>query len=210
MEKHFMVDIETTGVQRGQDEILQIAAVEIEFKEYWHPTGRVFNQFVHSTKQPHSEFAKKHMGPIYKAANETSPDQDITFVGMDFRAFIHFFPRAVTPKYFMGWNASNFDLPFLFDYKVMTPSYYELNPETGKEELKGDAHYRVYEQTGFLQGVADITGLSRNTLITLAKDLNPTGQDLPPGKSHDALYDCYQQIIMQNGLIKIGRMALRK
>ncbi len=221
-ENHFMVDIETTGVNRDSDKILQIGMVEIEHKEdgYWHPIqGRELDFTLHYPGQPANEFAKKHMSKLYEKCNKVLPDVGYNWASCEIREFIHKLNRGTgnmpstekqDPKFFMGWNASNFDLPFLFDAKILTPSYYESDPVTGKETLRGDAHYRIYEQTGSVQLVCDATGLDRKTIETLAMDLNPTGIVLPKGKEHDALYDCYKQIIMQNGLIKISRMGIRK
>ncbi len=214
-ENHFMVDIETTGVERGKDKILQVGLVEIKFDgAFWIPTGREFERTLHYAGQPENEFAKKHMTALYKKCNETPTSETAEKIGKELRQFIHPFgceygPDFVEPKFFIGWNASNFDMPFLFDAGMLTPSYYKA-VEGGKERLCGDAHYRIYEQTGSVQAICDITGLDRKTIETLAMDLNPTGTQLPKGKEHDALYDCYKQIIMQNGLIKIGRMNIRK
>lgn len=220
-ENLFMVDIETTGVNRDSDKLLQVGMVEIEFDgAYWIPVpSRTLDITLHYPGQPANEFAKKHMSALYKKCNETGTEFNVELLGRLVRDFIHrdendmrnpALDGTVTPKLFMGWNASNFDLPFLFDNKVLTPSYYEADPVTGKETLRGDAHYRIYEQTGSVQVICDATGLDRKTIETLAMDLNPTQLKLPEGKEHDALYDCYKQIIMQNGLIKISRMGIRK
>lgn len=221
MNKHFMIDIETTGTDRQKDSILQIALVEIEFKyPYWYLTGRDLMRTVHYSGQPESEFAKKHMAELYSTCNHAHPVlNSLEQAGIAVRNFIHtdFLdndPRAfiheAKPRYFMGWNASGFDLPFMFDKGLLRPSFYVTNPDTGKEEMFGDVHYRIYEQTGFLQGMSNMTGMTRDTLQRLAQELNPTNIVLPKGKSHDALYDCYKQIIMQNGLIAIGRMGVQK
>lgn len=212
-EPHYMIDIETTGVDQRKDSILEIALVEISFNDgYWHTTGRKFHKILNYTGHPESEFAKKHMKGLYKKCNET-PWIDKAVIAEELQEFVHNNAKTtneVKPRFFMGWNASNFDMPFMFSHGLLTPSYYAINQETKKEELRGDAHYRIYEQTGSVQILSDMTGLDRKTIEALAMDLNPTGLSLPEGKSHDALYDCYKQIIMQNGLIKIGRMGIRK
>jgi DNA polymerase III epsilon subunit-like protein len=234
-EKHYMIDIETTGVDREKDDILEIGIVEIAMRgpmdnRYWHPTGRVFHTYVHTDRQPESEFAKKHQKELYEICRNTAKKSHLA-LAYEVRAFVHnvkaepprdypYNPEEYTdtvedvndgldnPKFFIGWNASNFDMPFMFDKGLLVPSYYET--VDGKDKLMGDAHYRIYEQTGSVQVLSDMTGLDRKTLEVLAHDLNPTNIELPDGKSHDAIYDCYKQIIMQNGLIKIGRMGIRK
>lgn len=219
-EKHYMIDIETTGVDQKTDDILEIGIVEIETGftvaangTFWHPTGRVFHEVLYSDRKPESEFAKKHMKALYDRCNNT-PGKHFLQLANEIRCFVHNLPSIdlenidLEPKYFMGWNASNFDMPFMFLKGLLIPSYYQQ--VNGKDKLLGDAHYRVYEQTGSVQLIADMTGLDRKTIEALAMDLNPTGLKLPDGKEHDAIYDCYKQIIMQNGLIKIGRMNIQK
>lgn len=234
MKKHFMIDIETTGVVRGKDKVLQVALVEIDFDGcYWIPTGRNFERTLHYPGQPESEVAKEHMAALYKKCNEAPESLDTKVVGFEVRDFIHTMYKKegkilrsqdksipdqvikvdvpyidTTPKFFMGWNASNFDMPFMFDSGMLTPSSYAM--VNGKETLVGDAHYRIYEQTGALQCVSDQTGLSRDLVQKIAAELNPTEIKLPEGKEHDALYDCYKQIIMMNGLISLGRKGWRK
>jgi hypothetical protein len=109
----------------------------------------------------------------------------------------------------MGWNASNFDLEFMFDKGMLTRSHYR--EQNGKEVLCGDAHYRVYEQTGTIEFLMDVTGLGRKVLLDLALDMVPAPVRLPvEGISHNALDDCYYQINMMNGLIALGRSGFRK
>lgn len=218
-ENHFMVDIETTGVNKESDEILEVGVVEIEYKyPFWIPTGRVYHRVLHYAGQPETPFAKQHMKELYKKCNETDPSSNYELLSRELKLFIHnrVAPRppalslsGEVPKLFMGWNASNFDIPFLFIKNILTPSYYETQPD-GKEKLMGDVHYRIYEQTGSVQIISDMSGLDRKTLERLAPDINPVPVALPEGKSHDALYDCYSQINMQNGLIQIGRKAIQK
>lgn len=217
MEKHFMIDIETTGVNQETDDILEIGIVEV-FRSnagYWLPTGREYHTYLYTERQPESSFAKEHQLELYARCNNANPQvNNLEVVGKGVRSFIHQEQGELeqyhkeTPRYFMGWNASNFDMPFMFKKGLLTPSYYEAGPD-GEEVLKGDAHYRIFEQAGSLQLICDMTGLSRDTIKALASDLSH-GVKLPKGKAHDALYDCYNQIIMQNGLTAIGRMGINK
>lgn len=210
MEKHYMIDIETTGICKTRDDILEIALVELEYKyPYWMMTGREYHRVLHSKRQPETVFAQKHMTDLYKICNETDEKYDYEFVAKEIKDFIYINGKESGPKFFMGWNASNFDIPFMFAKDILIPSFYEKVSE-GKEKLRGDVHYRIYEQTGSLNVVSNLTGLTRKTVKALAEDLNPTNIKLPKGKSHDALYDCYWQTIMMNGLIEIGRKGIQK
>lgn len=216
LESLYMVDIETTGVRRGKkDKILQIGALEImkSAAGFWFPV-REFEEILHYPGQPETEFAKNHMAALYERCNKAPVGFDEYFVGCEFRDWLHEkeirkeIPKTV--KQFMGWNASNFDLEFLFDFEILERSHYVLNPETGKEELKGDAHYRVYEQTGAIELLKDVTGFSRELVLKMAEEVNPVPVELPKGKEHDALYDCFKQVNMMNGLIALGRKGWRK
>lgn len=220
MNKHFMVDVETTGTVRGEDKILEIALVELEWRDkgygyYWHPTGRRYSTLVHYDGQPKTLFAQQHMARLYELCNAVDPSRNVETIREEIYNFIHaetyvwngnpFIPsrEEAKPKFFMGWNASNFDLPMLFAENYLTPCYYVKVGD--KEELRGDVHYRIYEQTGSLNILRNITGFSNETLKAMAVELDPTGLTLPEGKIHDALYDCCWQIKMQNGLIALGR-----
>lgn len=216
-EKHFMIDIEATGVDKDKDQILEVGIVEIQQVElshgrFWVPTDRQYHKILHYAGQPETPFAKQHMKELYKQCNEAPVSSNYSQMADELQLFIHpeldDLDKYATPKLFMGWNASNFDLEFMFRKKVLTPSYYAT--VDGKEEIRGDVHYRVYEQTGSLQLICDITGLSRKTVEALALELNPTELKLPKGKEHTAIYDCYRQIILQNGLIALGMSGFRK
>ena len=209
--RHYMVDIETTGVKE-EDSILEIGMVEIgqNVYDFWVPTGRELREVLHYPGDPQTVFAKENMALLYKECNLQPIHKDYAYASTQVREFIHPEGEAVSngPKKFMGWNASNFDMEFLFKKGILTRSFYD--EVDGEEVLKGDAHYRVYEQTGALQVCSDVTGFDRKTILSIAKDLNPTGLQLPTGKLHDALYDCYNQIIMMNGIIDILKKGWKK
>lgn len=173
-----------------------------------------FHRKVFCSRQPETDFAKKHMTKLYAECNALNPERDdLGSVSEHLRVWLHgkenYLNKDQEPKFFMGWNASNFDLEFLFRKGVMVSSYYVK--EGDKEVLKGDAHYRVYEQTGAIEFLMDVTGLDRKALMSLAEAMIPeeVKLKLPEGKEHDALYDCYSQINMMNGLIALGRSGFK-
>lgn len=212
-EIYHMIDIETTGVDKKKDSILEIGVVQIQRnkKGFWELTGKPdFHSLVYYPGKPKTDFAKKHMVDLYKKCNDTKVPWK-TSVTRALKLWLHGEEAKLKhrkPKCFMGWNASNFDLEFLFAEGFLTPSSYAKIK--GKEELVGDAHYRVYEQTGAIEYLCDKTGLSRKSIMSMCDDFIsekphwyiPT----PEGKLHDALYDCYSQINMMNALIHIGRV----
>lgn len=212
-EIYHMIDIETTGVDKKKDSVLEIAVVQIQRNKrgFWELTGKPdFHSLVYYSGKPKSDFAKKHMAELYKKCNDTKLPGNSKII-KDLGLWLHGEEakrKHRTPKFFMGWNASNFDLEFLFAHRFLTPSTYAK--VKGKEVLKGDAHYRVYEQTGAIEYLCDKTGLSRKTIMSMCDDVIAERPDwilpLPEGKQHDALHDCYSQINMMNALIHLGRV----
>jgi len=195
-----MIDIETTGIDKKLDDILEIALVEIKLTDYWRPTGKVFHEILHSKKQPQNHFAKEHMRALYARCNKVHESKDYSWCALELSRFLHTDKLAGFPAFIMGWNASIFDVPFMFEKGIASPSFY-----TDENELRGDFHYRVYEQTGSLNLICNILGLKRDVVQDIASVVNPGEIELPSGKSHDALYDCYSQIKLMNGLIWLGR-----
>lgn len=65
MEKHFMIDIEATGIDHTKEDLLSIGILEAEFSQrYWRP-GRSKEWIVRCERKPESEFAKEHMAALY-------------------------------------------------------------------------------------------------------------------------------------------------
>lgn len=223
MKRHYMIDIETTGTNKDTDDILEIGIVPIELDDegYWEimwkdnpkdlVSPREFEELhltLYSPRQPENVFAKEHMAELYERCNKISPEYNYNWAKLKIQEFLHKDEKG--PKFFMGWNASNFDVEFLIQKEILEPSrYVEID---GKEVLQGDAHYRVYEQTGALNLVLNFTGFSKKTLFALMGESIPEHieVELPEGKEHDALYDCYKQINMMNGLIALARRGWSK
>lgn len=205
MEKHFMIDIETTGIDPIKEDLLQIGVLEVDYDEaagFWTP-GRSFELIQHTNRKPESEFAKKHMAALYERCNVAA----ITWPSDVRGRLLHFFREcgANTPDvYLMGWNASNFDVPFLVHKNCLRPSEYETDAE-GKDVRVGDFHYRIYEIGGAVSLAQNALGYSdRNALTEDALAAYPE-IEMPEGKEHDAIYDCYRQLRLLNGLIRMTR-----
>lgn len=212
----YMIDIETTGTNKETDDILEIAIVPImRDGGYWRPSyGKdVFHTVLHTDRKPESKFAFEHMQELYKKCNETSKDRNYEKVAQELQLYLHPelgpLDKHATPKMFMGWNASTFDLDFMFKKGLLNPSYYYVKGD--REVLGGDVHYRVYEQSGAVELVCDVTGLDRKAVLATAEQMLEKQHlmSLPKGKSHDALYDCYKQINMMNGLIALARSGIK-
>lgn len=223
MKTHYMIDIETTGTNKETDDVLEIGIVPITLNNegYWEtglkgPSRRgdtykrnELHLTLYSCRQPDNLFAKEQMSELYKKCNEQHTSHNRKWAGNQIREFIHPNKEAY-PRFFMGWNASNFDCEFLIQKGILEPSkYVEVD---GKDTLQGDIHYRIYEQTGALNLMLNATGFSKDTIFALGMDLIPEHIkcDLPEGKQHDALYDCYWQINMMNGLIALAKKGWNK
>ena len=194
----FMIDIETTGVDLKSDKILQIAMVAVKLSKsgYWTPLGE-FNFYQHADDQPSNPFAKKHMVEVYERSNKAEYIDPVEVRKM----LLGFFEKyhGISPVHFLGWNAAGFDIPFLVRDKYLQKSRYEK--VDGEFSLVGDFHYRIYDIGSILQFVRDQMGIQRDVLTDVAQKIYPE-LPLPEGKEHDALYDCYKQIRILNGLIK--------
>src|ERR1041384_482286 len=118
MEKHFMIDIETTGIDPTKEDLLQIGVLELTFSgSYWLP-GRSLEITQHSGRKPGSEFAKKHMTALYERCNKAewrSPES----IRAELLEFFGACGEKAPNIYAMGWNASNFDLPFLYHHRCL-------------------------------------------------------------------------------------------
>lgn len=198
MKRQFMLDIETTGVDPLNDEVLQIAVVEMTFENGLWTSGRKLNFFQHTDRQPETSFAKAHMQELF-AKCQAQPLIPIAEVR---QKILQFFLDcgAKSPNVFIsGWNVGIFDLPFLSHHGYLKPARYE------EGKLVGDCHYRVFELSGALQFVANLKGKSEiNPLINEALRLFPPPEE---GTRHDALYDCERQIQMLNGLLELARQV---
>lgn len=203
MEKHFMIDIETTGIDPAKEDLLQVGVLEMDYREgYWWP-GLSLEIIQHSGRQPTTAFAKKHMAPLYAKCND-APYQSPERIREQILAFFRECGANPPEVYLMGWNASNFDVPFLMHHRVLVQSTYQQNAD-GTETRVGDFHYRVYELGGAVSLAQNILGYGndREGLLKVAKEAM-TETHLPIGKEHDALYDCYSQTRLLNGLIRLS------
>lgn len=204
MKPHFMIDIETTGIDPRFEELLQIGVLALTYRDgFWHP-GKTLNIFQGTTRAPESEFARTHMQEIYRVCNGL-PRRHPSGIRDEMRDFFRENgARGVEHTFLMGWNASNFDVPFLVHERVLIPSSYETGPD-GKDTMVGDFHYQIYEIGGSLSIAANVLNHSdRKALVEEALAAYPE-IEMPAGKQHDALYDCYRQTRILNGLIRMTR-----
>lgn len=207
MEKHFMIDIETTGIDPVTEDLLQVGVLEVDFVNgLWKP-GRSLEFEQYTSRTPKSSFAKEHMSALYARCRETPyiPPYSARIL------LLTFFENcgvSAPDIYCMGWNAAGFDLPFLFYNNFLKPSSYVQAPD-GKDVRVGDVHYRVYEMAGALALAENVLRVTdRKELLKSAEAAGFSTVELPSGKEHDALYDCYKQVLILNGLIQLMKAKL--
>jgi hypothetical protein len=99
----------------------------------------------------------------------------------------------------MGLNATTFDIPYLTHKGYLQKPVPDQN-----NKLSGDYHYRIYELKGAYNVAKDVLKVDDQTLFAMAEDACPE-ITLPPGGKHEALYDCYKQLKVLNGVIRLLR-----
>jgi len=67
-----MLDCEMSGLDPKVDDLLQIAAMKLEFDGVRYNEVDEINIFVHSDKTPNSAFALEHMTEVYRKSNEST------------------------------------------------------------------------------------------------------------------------------------------
>lgn len=208
MEKHFMLDIETTGIDPAKNELLQIGVLELDYTGgFWRP-GKEFQIFQHTGRKPRDAFAREYMSAIYERCNREpwTPPEDIR---ERLLSFFHSCGALSPDVYLMGWNASNFDVPFLVHHRILRPTEYVPVPG-GPDRMVGDFHYRIYELGGAVSLAQNITGMDRSSVIDHAQQLGKIHHTkVIEGADHDALYDCHKQTWILNGLIEMARDQVR-
>lgn len=200
--KLFMIDIESTGVDQNNDDIIEIGIVHMIKRPdgFYLPHNEIYHRVLYTDKKPTSPFAIKHMKDLYEKANTAT-----SYSPREIRQQVVDYLKSCggtgsKDVQFCGWNSSTFDTPFMVKKRYLVPSGYDK-----EDNLVGDFHYRPYEISGAIELASDVTGYSRKTVLSMAEEIRKPKIDMPKGKDHDAVYDCYSQINMLNGLIAVMR-----
>ena len=237
MKTLFMVDIESTGVNIFSDDILQVCVLALHRNKrgYWLPetpaarakaTRPAFLELPGLTdKKPLGEFASKHTAHLYHRAwanvdamKKLGRGSSVDVAGLAREKILAFVKAhtsgAAKRPVFIGWRATQFDLPMLWRHGWLKQPGYEAGPD-GKETEVGDHDYRTVE----LAGMLDLMRYSSSHVLSDGKkDFNYKALSraaaelcpeitLPEGRGeHDAVYDCYYQAKIFNGLIRMQRL----
>lgn len=199
----FMVDIETTGTKL-EDNILQIAILQLEYtkQKYLRPK-ELFNFYQNIDHGPPNNWAKEHQSELYEKCQK-SPKVEPEDVRED---ILKFFSKCYSwpPVKVIGKNVATFDMPRLVYHGYMKESHHVIDSE-GNQSLKGDFHYRLNEISGLIYGLELSTGKPRNAIIDAALAIYPEIRLPEEVGLHDAVYDCYMQTRLYNGLLTLMRM----
>lgn len=210
MQRYFMIDIETTGINPSMNRLLQIAVLVADFENgYWVPGDSLVHYQGPPADDPfvpRNPFAIKYMQELYAECNRhprLSADE-VRSILLQF-----FWSHGCTgakDTFLMGKCAANFDIPFLVQKGVLVPSGYETDPsDPTKEIFIGDFNHRIYEMSGAIELAKDVLGLGKDDDLSERAFSAYPEIEMPAGQKHDALYDCYYQLRVLNGLIRLTR-----
>lgn len=188
--KYFMLDIETMGTDFETDDIIQIAFLELNQQaDGTYSPEREYSRTLHTSQKPKNEWIRVNHAALLEVCRRT-PMSCIPQVRLE---ILDFFKQCgVTgPTMLMGLNATTFDVPYM-----VHKGYFN----------KPDYHYRIYELKGAYNLARDILGLDDKQLWAKVEGECPEVQ-LPAGKKHEALYDCYKQTKLLNGIIRLLRRS---
>lgn len=188
-QKYFMLDIETTGIDKSKGDILEIGILEVNLnKDGYFSPARSFNKLLHYDNpelddnwilNTHAELLSLCKDVEYQSPTEVRAE------------ILAFFRRCAgtDPIQLMGLNAVNFDIPWLRHHEYLK---------------ENDTHYRVFELSGSYMMAQTALFFDRNTFFKSANEAYDKLK-LPDGQAHRAMYDCYLQLKTLNGAIKLLR-----
>lgn len=205
----FMLDIETTGLDKKHDDVLEIAMLRLEYEGGLFVPNNHHCIILPTQKEP-SEFAKKSPAQlelyekchnldqrVRSLVDQSDPvnavPEELDFCAATVRGHVVAFlgPKARI----VGINVTTFDLPFL----------------AAKDYLReSDYHYQVFDMTGIIELILRVERLpddraTRDALKNRAKELGANTVGMPEGGAHTGVFDCYDQVRELNGYILAAR-----
>lgn len=192
-----MINIETNGTDRNNMEVLEVAALPVymdPFTGYYAFSGiNPFSCLIHSRSEPKSDLAKRTQVGLYKLCNELPAEQDKAHCREKFLGWLNLIGRDRWSRNMVGKNVVTFDLDILDQVGIL---------------LKDEYHYRVHEQTGGIFLLEGAMKLGRDEVCQAALAVTPTPipKEIKELGSHRALYDCYEQVALENGMIRLIRL----
>jgi hypothetical protein len=182
-----MLDIETMGTSIESDDIIQIGLLEVIEDGDYYRAGKSYSRTLHTSQKPKNTWIEENHRDLLPVCRRT-PMVSVAAVRTEILAF--FAECGVTgPAELIGLNATTFDVPFM-----LRAGYLKT----------GDYHYGIYELKGAMKFAQKALKIDPKQLVARAHDAWPD-IELPAGKKHEALYDCYSQLKTLNGLLWLAR-----
>lgn len=201
-----MTDLETTGINPKITEILEVAAVEVEFNGIKMIPKSHFHEYIQTDTKANKDnpFVMKYQAELYKKCNELPKEKNLENCKMGFKNYLQKVYPNQNPKemntlpQFCGQNFSIFDAPYLLEYGFIQGTIIDkLN------NMTSNFNYRSVELQAYSIPLSVALGYKSTTeFMKYAASLD-TETQLPEGSAHTALYDCYNQIKFFNGVMKL-------
>lgn len=175
-----MLDCEMTGLDPKVDDLIQVAALKLELVGRVYAVVDTFNVFIHTDKQPASDFARQHMTEVYRKANTSNLDYER--VGTQFDSWLGDWRGKASPC----GDCVPTDVLFMYTKGLVKLAGYD-----GDTPRPGSFHYEYFEMNSL-------------KLVARAKMGRKFDKDLPtlPG-AHDALVDCKNQLTELNAILNV-------
>ena len=185
--KHFMLDIETMGTDPIGDDVLEIAFIELNVVEGYFNPGRVYTRKLFTAQKPKDEWIAINHKELLKQCHKV-PMISAEKVRAEILDFFKLSGEIGRAK-LVGLNLMSLDIPFMLAKGFLK---------------KDDFHYRIFEMRGTINTACMALDMDEKQLYSAAEGVYPEIQ-LPEGKKHEALYDCYKQLKVLNGIIRLLR-----
>jgi DNA polymerase III epsilon subunit-like protein len=180
---YYMLDCETMGTNPETDDMLEIGILELfDFDGFLMP-GRAYNRKLFTSQKPKDDWIATNHADLIRECRKV-PMIEPEKVRAEVLKFC-----GPGPINLVGLNVMSLDVPFMLAKGFFKP---------------GDFHYRIFEMRGSINTACRVLRLEEKALYEEANRAFPE-IELPEGKKHQALYDCYKQTKTLNGIIRLLR-----
>lgn len=211
-EKIFMTDIETTHTLPHLSNILEFGTLELTFDGHFWIPGKEFGFIEHTSLRPATAFAREHMTALYDRCNKAPQVSRQARRKQILDFFQSCGKQGAKDVKLCGYNAGYFDAQMLNYHKYLVPPHHVPDPENeDKEVMRGDHHYRITDLNGYVDCFKSVFNLdmSGDDVLGLVSPYDGADVKIPDWlKPHDAIYDCYRQAKMMNGIIGYYRKEI--
>jgi DNA polymerase III epsilon subunit-like protein len=193
----YMIDTETTGPIFKKDKLLEIGIVkfQLDMKSNALIPVSQYHTFIHTNKQPKSDFAKKYQTELYSACNKTKK-RSHSKIRKEILDFLGQNPKLI------GRNLY-FDMFFLKEEKLINSTQIENNAFINEYD------YNLIELNSFIEIEKMKINISEAEAIKNLEELD-SHIKLESNQEHNAIYDCLRQAKIFNGFLVKYQIDLSK